>query len=219
MPQRESPEDTSGSDEAPSPCSAALASRRSKITPEREQEFYDAVLERVRESGYESLTMEGIALQTRCSKSTLYRQWKNKTQFVAAALRAKSRVRFIGIDTGTLAGDLLAAGRAAGERSGADTLLVHALTHAALHDEELKRVLLETLVEPEIAAIDAMLRRGAERGEIPADHPAAPFVAAQILGVLRVRPVLEGRYADGAYLTRFVETSVLPALGLVPPAS
>ncbi|MEU0222494.1 hypothetical protein ABZ281_49160, partial [Streptomyces sp. NPDC006265] len=33
--------------------------RRSKITPEREQEFYDAVLEQLRECGYDSVTMEG----------------------------------------------------------------------------------------------------------------------------------------------------------------
>ena len=60
------------------------ASRRSKITPEREQEFFDAVLEQIRECGYEAVTMEGVASSTRCSKSTLYRQWKTKPQFVVA---------------------------------------------------------------------------------------------------------------------------------------
>ncbi|MEV0475279.1 hypothetical protein AB0I50_36025, partial [Streptomyces prunicolor] len=50
--------------------------------------------------------------------------------------------------------------------------------------------------------------------EIPADHPALPYVPAQIFGVLRARPVLEGCYADPDYLVRFVEAAVLPALGL-----
>ncbi|MYS50853.1 TetR family transcriptional regulator, partial [Streptomyces sp. SID6013] len=81
-------------------------SRRSKITPEREQEFFDAVLDQLRSCGYDAVTMEGIAASTRCSKSTLYRQWKTKPQFVAAALRSNSRVRFAGIDTGSLAEDL-----------------------------------------------------------------------------------------------------------------
>src|ERR1044072_1558059 len=92
--------------------------RRSKITPEREQEFFDAVLEQIRECGYDSVTMEGIAASTRCSKSTLYRQWKTKPQFVAAALRANRKVRFAGIDTGSLAEDLRRAARAAGDWSG-----------------------------------------------------------------------------------------------------
>ncbi len=43
-------------------------------------------------------------------------------------------------------------------------------------------------------------------------------MAAQLLGVLRARPLLEGRYADAAYLTRFVERAILPGLGLTAGA-
>jgi hypothetical protein len=35
-----------------------------------------------------------------------------------------------------------------------------------------------------------------------------------MFGVLRVRPVLSGQYADADYLARFVDATVLPALGL-----
>ncbi|MEU1456166.1 TetR/AcrR family transcriptional regulator [Streptomyces avermitilis] len=191
-----------------------VASRRSKITPEREQEFFDAVLEQIRACGYDALTMEGVAASTRCSKSTLYRQWKTKPQFVAAALRANRQVRFSGIDTGSLAGDLREAARAAGTWSGRDTQLLQALGHAVMQDEELQRALRDALVEPEIEALQEMIRRGVERGEIAADHPALEYIPAQLLGVLRVRPVLEGQYADEEYLARFVEAAVLPALGL-----
>jgi AcrR family transcriptional regulator len=190
------------------------ASRRSKITPEREQEFYDAVLDQLRACGYESLTMEGVAVSTRCSKSTLYRQWKTKPQFVAAALRANRCPRFTGIDTGSLAGDLRGAAQAAGEWSGHDTQLLQALGHAVTQDKELQQALRDALVEPEVAQLKEMIRRAVDRGEVAADHPALGFVPAQMLGVLRVRPVLEGKYADAAYLTQFVEAVVLPALGL-----
>jgi AcrR family transcriptional regulator len=190
------------------------ASRRSKITPEREQEFFDAVLEQIRECGYDAVTMEGVAASTRCSKSTLYRQWKTKPQFVVAALRANRRSRFAGIDTGWLAEDLRQAARAAGEWSGKDTRLLQALAHAITQDPELRCALRETLVEPEIAALREILRRGVGRGEVPADHPALEYVPAQMFGVLRVRPVLEGEYADPDYMVRFVEAAVLPALGL-----
>lgn len=189
-------------------------SRRSKITPEREQEFYDAVLDLIREGGYDALTMEGVAARTRCGKSTLYRQWKSKPLLVAAALRANRCVRFADIDTGSVVGDLRGAAEAGAERAGGDTLLVHALGHAVLHDEDLKQALRDALIEPEIEGIDAMLRRAVERGEIPAGHPALEFVAPQLLGVLRVRPVIEGRHADAEYLKRFVDVAILPALGL-----
>ncbi|MBA4866171.1 TetR/AcrR family transcriptional regulator [Streptomyces sp. PSKA54] len=193
---------------------AVSSSRRSKITPEREQEFYDAVCEQLREHGYGSLTMEGVAARSRCSKSTLYRQWKTKPQLVAAALRAYSRTGLEDIDTGSLADDLRAVVRFAGERSGRDTQLMQALGHAVLQDEELRRALREAVVDPEIGVIEDMVRRAVQRGEIPEDHPAAEFVSAQLLGVLRARPLLEGCDADTPYLMRFLEACVLPALGL-----
>ncbi|MFD6291856.1 TetR/AcrR family transcriptional regulator C-terminal ligand-binding domain-containing protein [Streptomyces sp. NPDC060205] len=193
------------------------ASRRSKITPEREQEFFDAVLDQVRECGYDALTMEGVAASTRCSKSTLYRQWKTKPQFVAAALRANHCPKFIGIDTGSLAGDLRAVARTAGERSDEDTRLMQALGQSVMQDEELKRALRDALVEPELDALRAMIGRAVERGEIAAGHPVLEFVPAQLLGVLRVRPLLEGRPADAEYLLRYVEVALLPALGLADP--
>ncbi|MGP2442683.1 TetR/AcrR family transcriptional regulator C-terminal ligand-binding domain-containing protein [Streptomyces sp. JW3] len=202
---------TSQDAERPEP---AGTSRRSKLTPEREQEFLDAVLDQVRECGYDAVTMEGIAVTTRCSKSTLYRQWRTKPQFVAAALRSRRQVRFEGIDSGSLAEDLRLAARAAGDWSGKDTRLLQALGHAVVEDPELKLALREALVEPEIAALRGILRRGIDRGEVAADHPALEFVPVQMFGVLRIRPVMEGEYADGDYLVRYVEAVVLPALGL-----
>ncbi|MDQ0957583.1 AcrR family transcriptional regulator [Streptomyces sp. B4I13] len=195
---------------------SAAVTRRSKITPEREQEFFDAVLDQVRECGYEAVTMEGVAASTRCSKSTLYRQWKTKPQFVVAALRSRRQARLTGIDTGSLAGDLREAARAAGRWSTHDTTLMQALGHAVTGDQELARALREAIVAPEIDALRQILRRGVERGEIAGDHPALEYVPAQLFGVIRARPVVDGEYADGEYLLRFVEAAVLPALGLVP---
>ncbi|WP_030936358.1 TetR/AcrR family transcriptional regulator [Streptomyces sp. NRRL S-646] len=190
------------------------ASRRSKITREREQEFFDAVLEQIRECGYEAVTMEGVAASTRCSKSTLYRQWKTKPQFVVAALRSRRKARFEGIDTGSLADDLREAARAVGRWSQNDTKLLQALGHAVTQDADLAKALREALVDPEIAALKEILRRGVERGEITAGHPALEYIPAQMFGVVRARPVVDGEYADPEYLVRFVEAAVLPALGL-----
>ncbi|MFE2023156.1 TetR/AcrR family transcriptional regulator [Streptomyces sp. NPDC059499] len=195
---------------------SAPTSRRSKITPERAHELYTAVLDLLRESGYESLTMEGVASRTRCGKSTLYRQWGSKPELVVAALHSTRRPVLADIDTGTLSGDLHAAAEAVCTASDRDSTLVHALGHAALQSPDLLLALREALIAPSIAAIDGMVRRAVDRGEIEADNPAAEYVAAQILGIMRARPLLEGRYTDDAFVTRFIECAVLPALR--PPA-
>ncbi|AWZ08403.1 MULTISPECIES: TetR/AcrR family transcriptional regulator [unclassified Streptomyces] len=199
---------------SPTPVATPAPARRSKITPEREREFYDAVLEQLREDGYEALTMEGIAARASCGKSTLYRQWKTKPQLVAAALRADRRGTLAAVDTGTLVGDLREAARIAACTSGRDTRLMQALGIAVLSDEKLKAALREALVEPELAAFDAIVERAVARGELAAGHPAVEFLPAQLMGVLRMRPVLEGRDADTGYLVRFVDACLLPALGM-----
>ncbi len=48
---------------------------RSRLTPERESELYAAVLDLLREVGYDALTMDAVAARTHSSKATLYRQW------------------------------------------------------------------------------------------------------------------------------------------------
>ncbi|WP_405775082.1 TetR/AcrR family transcriptional regulator [Streptomyces sp. NBC_00859] len=196
------------------PQDSATSSSRSKITPEREQEFYAAVLELLREGGYDSLTMEGVASRSRCGKSTLYRQWGTKPQLVACALRGTRAGNLTSIDTGTLAGDLLEAAKSLGAHSGRDTPLMHALSHAALQNPELLEALREGLIEPAAAAIDAMVARAVARGEVAADNPAVEFVAPQLMVAMRIRPMLEGCYGDAEYLGRFVRGAVLPALGL-----
>ncbi|MFD4570908.1 TetR/AcrR family transcriptional regulator C-terminal ligand-binding domain-containing protein [Streptomyces sp. NPDC058417] len=195
---------------------SVTATRRSRLTPEREQEFFDAVLEQIKECGYDAVTMEGVASTTRCSKSTLYRQWKTKPQFVVAALRSRRASRLAGIDTGTLAGDLREAARSAARWSMTDTKLLQALGHAVTQDAELACALRETIIEPEISALRKILLRGVERGEVPAGHPALDYIPAQIFGVVRARPIVDGHYADEEYLLRFVEAAVLPCLGLTP---
>ncbi|WP_406143806.1 TetR/AcrR family transcriptional regulator [Streptomyces sp. NBC_01012] len=204
----------------PSPGSVqepAPASRRSKITPERAQELYAAVLDLLRESGYDSLTMEGVASRTRCGKSTLYRQWGSKPELVVAALHGSRRTLFSDIDTGTLCGDLHAVAEVVETASGQDTVLMHALSHAALQNPDLHLALRTTLIAPAIAAIDAMVERAVLRGEIEAHNPAADYVAAQVLGAMRARSLLGGRYPEGTFLTGFIDCAVLPALGIPAP--
>ena len=71
----------------------AATARRSRITPEREAELYAAVLDLLREVGYDALTMDAVAARTRSSKATLYRQWGGKPELVAKAVRHNKPVQ------------------------------------------------------------------------------------------------------------------------------
>ncbi|GAA1933619.1 TetR/AcrR family transcriptional regulator [Streptomyces sodiiphilus] len=189
-------------------------SARTKLTPEREQELYEAVLELLRERGYDALTMDAVASRTRSSKATLYRQWHSKLQLVMSALRQSKGISLGDIDTGTLEGDLREMSRQVSESAGEDTALLHALSHAGFRDPELMRALREVLFDPEIRILKAALARAVDRGELDAGNPASDYLVPVFLGALMSRPLIEGRHADTEYLDRFIDAVIRPALRL-----
>ncbi|MBB0247118.1 TetR family transcriptional regulator [Streptomyces alkaliphilus] len=197
--------------------SAAVAPRaagRGKLTPERQRELYEAVLELLRERGYDALTMDAVAARSRASKATLYRQWGTKAQFVVAALRHTKRTTLADIDTGTLLGDIREMARRVAADSEESTGLLHALLHAGQRDAELLRAVREVLVEPETDVLTIALHRAVGRGEIAPRVPATDYLVHAFMGAIMTRPLFEGTHADAEYLDRFIDAVVIPALGL-----
>lgn len=201
---------------APTAEGAARRGSRSKLTPERERELYEAVLNLLREVGYEALTMDAVAVRTKSSKATLYRQWGGKPQLVAAALGecGSPPPPMAELDSGHLAEDLRYVARWAARDAVKDTALLRALGQAMQGDAELARIIRETLVEPELVAFRAMLLRAVERGEMPEIPASAEFLPHMFFGVLLSRPVIDAEEADEEYLLRFIDMVVLPMLGL-----
>lgn len=189
--------------------------RRTRLGADRERDLHRAVLDLLREAGYDALTMDAIAARARTSKATLYRQWNGKAELVAAALHSTRRPAD-GIDTGSLRGDLHELVRRRCDGSLQDAGLLRALGQALHKDPELMRAFRSQIVEPGNGALTAMLRRGADRGEIDPDRPAARFVPHMVLGAAVGRFLIEGAEADPAYLEAYVDAVVLPALGLRP---
>lgn len=188
--------------------------RRGRLTPEREQELYEAVLGLLREVGYEALTMDAVAARARTSKATLYRQWQGKPELVASALRYSRPVHVADVDTGTLRGDLQELARNICRHVEEDAALLRGMGHAAHTNPEFQRALRELLIQPEIDGFQVKLAEAVRRGEIDAANPALEFVPHLLVGGLFSRQLVEDRDTDAAYMTRYLEAVVFPVLGL-----
>jgi AcrR family transcriptional regulator len=191
--------------------------RRSRLSPEREGELYEAVVELLGEVGYDALTMDAVAARTHSSKATLYRQWKSKPQLVASALRHTKPVLLEDIDTGSLRGDLHEIVRCTDGARERDAALMRGLAQAIHTHPDLHQALRELLIYPEVAALDVLLRRAVDRGEIAPDRPALGYVVHMMCGALIARSLIEGEEPDAAYLRAYIDAVVLPALGLSSP--
>lgn len=173
----------------------------------RERALLDATLEVLRERGYDAMSMDDVALRGRCSKATLYRQWGSKAHLVATAVRAASAVVVDAVDTGTLRGDLVSTFLGWDRDASAQAELFAAVHHAALTDPALAEAARTTWLAPRVAAVEAVVERARQRGEV-AHVPAATAFLPVLLLVAAAQSSALG--ADCA--SRFVDDVLLPAL-------
>ncbi|MFD7547221.1 TetR/AcrR family transcriptional regulator [Streptomyces sp. NPDC059816] len=189
--------------------------RRSRITPEREAELYDAVLDLLREVGYDGLTMDAVAARTRSSKATLYRQWGSKARLTVEALRRRQNTHVGEVDTGSLRGDFHAMVQRADDcEMEEDSALIRGLAMAVHADPDLLQVFRERIIEPELAELDVVLNRAVERGEVSADNPALGYVMHMMLGAFVTRTLIDESPPTQNYLLDYIDAVIIPALGL-----
>lgn len=186
--------------------------RKSRLTPEREAELYEAVLALLCEIGYDQLTMDAVANRSRCSKATLYRQWNGKPRLVAEAVRHRKRGQLSDkIDTGSLAGDLDEIAERIGKAK-QDLAVVRAVAPAMREHEDLKIAMREAIFEPELEVIRSIVNRAVARGELAEDSPTNDYVPHMLFGAAFARPFVERTEPDTDYLRHYVRHVVLPAL-------
>lgn len=191
------------------------AARRSRITPEREAELYEAVLDLLREVGYDALTMDAVAARTRSSKATLYRQWGGKAELVARAIRHSKPGSIADVDTGSLRGDFHAlVTREDDCTMEQNNALMRGLAMATHTNPDLLRAFREQLVQPETEEFQRVLRRAVDRGEVRADNPALPFVVHMMIGAFATRAIIDAQPPTQAFLRSYIDAVVLPALGV-----
>ncbi|MGW3632969.1 TetR/AcrR family transcriptional regulator [Streptomyces sp. NPDC005122] len=191
----------------------AATVRRSRITPEREAELYRAVLDLLREVGYDALTMDAVAARTKSSKATLYRQWGGKAELVVKALRHE-KPSAGDADTGSLAGDFHALVMREDDcRMEQNSALMRGLAMALHGNPDLLKAFRELIIEPETVELRRVLGRAVARGEIRPDNPAQEYVLHMLIGAFAVRGVIDQRPPTRAFLTSYVDAVILPALG------
>ncbi|MET9380076.1 TetR/AcrR family transcriptional regulator [Streptomyces sp. NPDC002928] len=192
--------------------------RRSRITPEREAELYEAVLDLLREVGYDALTMDAVATRTRSSKATLYRQWGGKADLVVKALRHDKPGPADEVDTGSLRGDLHSmVSREDDCTMERNSALMRGVAMAIHNHQDLREAFREQLVEPEMAAFRRVLQRSVDRGEVRADCPALDFLVPMLVGAFATRALLDDQPPTQAYIKSYMDAVILPALGAPTP--
>lgn len=188
--------------------------RRSRITPEREAELYAAVLELLREVGYDALTMDAVAARTKSSKATLYRQWGGKPELVVKALRSQKPGGIADVDTGTLRGDLhILVAREDDCTMERNSDLMRAMAMAVHGNPELMKAFRELLVEPEMDEFKKVTQRAIDRGEVRADCPALDYIIHMLVGAFATRAMIDQLPPTQSFLTSYIDAVVLPALG------
>jgi AcrR family transcriptional regulator len=157
----------------------------------RSAEAHDAVLaaaaELLEESGYQQITIEGMAERSGVAKSTIYRWWSSKPELVMEAYTATVSSRMPEPDTGSLARDLTVF--VSHLHKGADfaprvRALRGLMAEAQLDPrfEDLFRAWVQTRRD----VVLQLLTRARERGEITVDADL-DLVVDQIFGVFWYR--------------------------------
>jgi AcrR family transcriptional regulator len=137
------------------------------------------------EQGFEAMSMEGIAARAGVGKTTIYRRWASKEDLIVAAID-ELILDAEPPDTGSVQQDLvelLVILQTIMTSSRAGEIFPRMVAHVAARSP-LGAAYLERVIEPRFAVFQGMLRRGVERGELPAD------VDPQMVRALLIGPVL-----------------------------
>jgi AcrR family transcriptional regulator len=176
---------------------------------EAHRAILNATLELLVEVGYSSLTVEGVAQRAGVGKATIYRRWPSKLPLVIEAYGLLPQLEEV--DTGHIVDDLSEMLRNYLRLLTSTPLrgVIPSIAGERAHNPELSE-LFDPIVRDRRRPLIAVLRRGVERGELPAD------LDLELAADLVVGPITTRLFFGARISTSMVEPMVEMALwGLV----
>ncbi|WP_459646463.1 TetR/AcrR family transcriptional regulator [Kitasatospora sp. Ki12] len=163
-----------------------------------------AAMEALAEHGIARLSIADVAARAGVNETTVYRRWGSREKLVLDAMLTASDEGIPVPDTGAVRTDLAAFARALADYLA--TPLGRSVVRAAAlsSDDPVLAESWRTFWQSRLAQAGVIVRRAAERGELPADTDAglalellcAPLQTRALLGHRPVEPDLPERLAD-----------------------
>jgi AcrR family transcriptional regulator len=186
-----------------------MAVARLRGGPAREAELLDAVLDVLRETGYERLTVDAVVARARASKQTVYRRWPSKADLVVAAFVNAVPTVLEPPDTGSLREDLLTLLDSLRQELNSLGDVIAGLIGELRRNSELASALRTGYVDSRAQALQTVFERARARAELTEDVDIEllwPLVPATLF----FRSLVNNEPVDGELIRRLVDQVVLP---------
>ncbi|OHU62245.1 TetR/AcrR family transcriptional regulator [Mycobacteroides chelonae] len=146
---------------------AAKKRQASQWTP-REVELLAVTLRLLQQHGYDRLSVDEVAAESKASKATIYRRWPSKAELVLAAFIEGMRAQLIRPNTGSLREDLLQIGMNALADVRRNTPVMRGLLIEIERNPDLTKAFRTKFIDQRKLLLDDVLAAAVERGEIEA---------------------------------------------------
>ncbi|WP_078314179.1 TetR/AcrR family transcriptional regulator [Mycobacterium sp. D16Q16] len=146
----------------------ANAKRRDPQWSPREVELLAVTLRLLQQHGYDRLSVDEVAAESRASKATIYRRWPSKAELVLAAFIEGMRAQLVRPNTGSLREDLLQIGMNALADVRRNTPVMRGLLIEIERNPELTKAFRTKFVDQRKLLLHDVLAAAVERGEIEA---------------------------------------------------
>ncbi|OHU31103.1 TetR family transcriptional regulator [Mycobacteroides franklinii] len=184
--------------------------RASQWTP-REAELLAVTLRLLQEHGYDRLSVDEVAAESKASKATIYRRWPSKAELVLAAFIEGMRAQLVRPNTGSLREDLMQIGTNALADVRRNTPIMRGLLNEIERSPALTKAFRTKFVDQRKSLIDDVLSAAVERGEI--DAAAVNEELWDLLpGYLVFRSLLPVRSPTAETVRTLVNEVIMPSL-------
>ncbi|MGP3964287.1 TetR/AcrR family transcriptional regulator [Nonomuraea sp. 3N208] len=177
--------------------------------PAREAELLGAVLDVLRETGYDRLTVDAVVARARASKQTVYRRWPSKADLVVAAFAGAVSAGPEPPDTGRLRDDLLALLDGLLQELTELGDVIAGLLGELRRNPALATAMEENFIASRREAVVSVFERARARGELAAD--ADEDLLWQLApATIFFRALISGQPVDRELARRLVDHVIIP---------